>query len=99
MTAQATHPDIETQDGAHHHKLVEVFLELTDEDGNTETKTLEIPRGETQVTTLKTELGVPEDASLWVIRKDGKKKPLANHEKHDVKEGDRYQTVIPGGVS
>ncbi len=48
---------------------------------------------------LKTELGVPEDASLWVIRKDGKKKPLANHEKHDVKEGDRYQTVIPGGVS
>ncbi len=96
---QATSLDIEMQEAAHHDKLVEVSLEVTDEDGNTESKTLEIPRGETEVAVLKTELGVPAEASLWVIRKNGKKKQLANHEKHDVKEGDRYQTVIPGGVS
>jgi hypothetical protein len=99
MTAQATHPDIETQDQAHHHKLVEVFLELTDEDGNAESKTLEIPRGETPVPTLKQELGLIETDPLWVIKKDGERKPLGDHEKHDVKEGDRYQAIVKGGIS
>jgi hypothetical protein len=79
--------------------LVEVALEITTEDGDTQTVAKTIESGTTEVTVLKTELGVPEEASLWVIRKDGKKKQLANHEKHDVKEGDRYQTIIPGGVS
>ena len=79
--------------------LVEVTLEITTEEGETQIVAKTIESGSTEVAVLKTELGVPEDASLWVIRKDGKKKPLANHEKHDVKEGDRYQTVIPGGVS
>jgi hypothetical protein len=99
MTAQAAHPDIETQETAHHHKLVEVSLELTDQEGNEETRTLELPRGETPVPTLKQELGLVETDPLWVIKKDGKRKPLGDHEKHDVKEGDRYQAIVKGGIS
>jgi hypothetical protein len=97
MTQTST--DATTEAPEAHRHLVEVTLEITTEDGETQSVTKTIESGSTEVAVLKTELGVPEDASLWVIRKDGKKKPLANHEKHDVKEGDRYQTVIPGGVS
>lgn len=99
MTAQAAHPDIETQEASHHHKLVEVSLELTDQQGHEETRTLELPRGETPVRTLKQELGLTETDPLWVIKKDGERKPLGDHEKHDVKEGDRYQAIVKGGVS
>lgn len=94
-----TSSDATTKTPETHRHPVEVMLEITTEEGETQTITKTIESGSTEVAVLKTELGVPEDASLWVIRKDGKKKPLANHEKHDVKEGDRYQTVIPGGVS
>jgi hypothetical protein len=83
---------------AHHH-LVEVSLETTNEDGETQTTTLMIEAGPTKVTVLKSELGIPEESSLWVIQKNGKKKPLGDHETHDVKAGDRYQALVRGGVS
>jgi len=79
--------------------VVEVTVEITAEDGETQTVTKEIESGPTEVTTLKAELGVAEELSLWVIRKNGTKKLLSGHEKHDVRKGDRYQTIIPGGVS
>jgi hypothetical protein len=81
------------------HRRVEVSLEITNEEGESETSTLVIESGPTKVTELKSELGIAEDASLWVIKKDGKKKPLGDHEKHDVKQGDRYQALVRGGVS
>jgi sulfur carrier protein ThiS len=83
---------------AHHH-LVEVSLETTNEDGDTQTTTLTIKSGPTKVTALKTELGIAEADPLWVIEKNGKRKPLGDHETHDVKEGDRYQALVKGGVS
>jgi hypothetical protein len=79
--------------------LVEVSLETTDEDGATEVKTLSIEPGPTKVEVLMSELGVADALSLWVIKRDGKPKPLAPHETHDVKAGDRYQALVPGGVS
>ncbi len=79
--------------------LVEVSLEVTDEEGNTQTTTLTIPSGETPVERLKRELGLEETDPLWVIRKDGKRKPLGDHEHHDVRAGDRYQAIVKGGVS
>ena len=99
MSATQTSANVGPEADEAHRHLVEVFLELTDEDGNTESKTLEIPRGETKVTTLKEELGIAEEDQLWVIKKDGKRKPLGDHEAHDVKKDDRYQALVKGGVS
>jgi hypothetical protein len=80
--------------------LVEVTIEETDEEtGETQTTTHEIPRGETPVPTLEAELGITEVEQLWVIKKDGARKPLASHEKTDVQAGDRYQAVVKGGIS
>jgi hypothetical protein len=81
------------------HHLVEVFLEVTNEEGASASTTLELPRGETAVETLEAELGIADAEQLWVIKKDGKRKLLASHEKHDVKEGDRFQALVKGGVS
>lgn len=85
-------------EGAHRHP-VEVSLEITNEEGGSQTTTLTIESGPTKVTVLKSEIGIAEDASLWVIQKNGKKKPLGDHETHNVKEGDRYQALVRGGVS
>ena len=79
--------------------VVEVYLELSDQEGNEETRTFELPRGKTEVIVLKQELGLEEKSPLWVIKKDGKRKPLGNHEEHEVKEGDRYRAIVKGGVS
>ena len=79
--------------------LVEVTMETTNEDGETQTTTLTIESGSTKVTALKAEAGIAEADPLWVIRKDGKRKQLGDHETHDVKEGDRYQALVKGGVS
>src|SRR5271155_3643712 len=88
------------QAGAHEVHLVEVTIEETDEEtGETQTTTHQIPRGETTVPTLETELGITEVEQLWVIKKDGTRKPLAGHEKTDVQAGDRYQAVVKGGIS
>jgi hypothetical protein len=78
---------------------VEISLEKTDLEGNSETTTFEVESGPTKVTELKAELGVEATASLWVIDHSGKKKQLGDHETHDVKAGDRYQALVRGGVS
>ena len=65
----------------------------------TQTTAHQIPRGETAVPTLETELGITEVEQLWVIKKDGTRKPLASHEKTDVQARDRYQAVVKGGIS
>lgn len=80
-------------------QLVEVTLTVTDESGNTTTTGKEIPEGETPVPTLKQELGVAETDSLFLLKKDGKRKLLADHEHHNVKEGDSFEVVGKGGVS
>jgi sulfur carrier protein ThiS len=89
----------ENEPGHARRQPVEVSLEITNEEGESETSTLTIDSGPTAVTVLKDELGIAEDASLWVIEKNGKKKPLGDHETHNVKEGDRYQALVRGGVS
>jgi hypothetical protein len=80
--------------------LVTVTEGLTNEDtGATETRMLEIEGGPTEVPTLKAELGIQAADALWVIAKNGKKKALADHETHNVKEGDHYEALVKGGVS
>lgn len=81
------------------HHIVTVTLGITTEDGQTQTLEKEIPSGTTKVPELKDELGVPEDSSLWVIEKSGKKKLLGEHETHNVKAGDHYEALVKGGVS
>ncbi len=78
---------------------VQVTLEVTNEAGENQTSTFTIQSGPTKVTALKKELDIADEATLWVIEKNGKKKLLADHETHDVKEGDRYQALVRGGVS
>lgn len=80
-------------------KTVTVTLGITTEDGQTQKLTKTIEGGATKVPTLKEELGVPADSSLWVIAKNGKRKVLADHESHNVKEGDHYEALIKGGIS
>jgi hypothetical protein len=96
-----TDPDTNTVAEADrkHHQLVEVTLVVDDPDGETETLERSIPAGPTRVPELKAELGVPPEASLWLVRAHGKPKQLVDHETHDVKAGDRYETVVKGGVS
>lgn len=80
--------------------LVTVTEGLTDEEtGATETRTLEIAGGPTKVPVLKEELGIASTDGLWVVEKNGKKKPLADHETHNVKEGDHFEAIVKGGVS
>lgn len=82
-----------------HQRLVEVSLTTTDENGTTKVESKSIPGGPTEVLHLKAELGVPPETALWVVRKNGKKSQLADHESHNVKEGDRYEALVRGGVS
>src|SRR5262249_36365615 len=91
-------PDTAEQPAAKGH-LVDVTLESTNEEGQTSVQTLSIPGGPTKVEVLMRELGVADALSLWLIRKNGKPKPLAPHETTDVKKDDRYQALVPGGVS
>lgn len=82
-----------------HQKLVVVSLAITNENGETAVEPKSIPRGPTAVQVLKVELGVPAEVALWVVRKNGKKSQLADHTTHDVKEGDRFEALVRGGIS
>jgi len=82
-----------------HNALVSVVLTIDEEDGSTRNENKTIPGGPTKVPELKTELGVAEVDELWVIEKSGKKKQLADHETHDVKDEDHYEDIVRGGVS
>ena len=76
-----------------------VTLVVTDEEGQTQTLDKTIATGPTKVPELKTELGVPAEASLWLARPNEKPKQLPDHATHNVKAGDRFETVVKGGVS
>jgi hypothetical protein len=81
-------------------KLVEVTLVVDDEEtGESKDEMKEIPKGKTEVSVLKEELGVPAELALWVIRENGKRKQLADHETHDVKARDKFMVITRGGVS
>jgi len=90
---------MEAATAATRHKLVTVTLTLTDEAGESNTEQEAIEGGPTEVVELKAELGVAADSALWVVQKNGKKKQLGDHEKHNVKDGDRYEALVRGGVS
>lgn len=87
------------QEHEKHGEPVEVKLTITDDQGNSTTSEKEIPSGPTEVTALKQELGVPETESLFLVREGKKPKLLADHEKHNVKEGDHFEVVGKGGAS
>jgi hypothetical protein len=95
----STAPTAASEASSPERQPVEVTLTLTDEEGNTETKTLTIPSGPTKVPKLKEQLGVESAKVLWVIKRDGKKRPLSDHETFDVEAGDRFEALVPGGVS
>ena len=87
------------QHGGPQHELVAVTLTITDEAGNSTITEKEILEGPTPVPQLKQELGVPETESLFLIREGKRPKLLADHEKHNVKQGDHYEVVSKGGAS
>lgn len=87
------------QHEGHEHELVDVTLTITDEEGNSTTTEKEIPEGSTPVPTLKAELGVPETESLFLLREGKPRKLLADHERHNVEEGDHFEVVGKGGAS
>jgi hypothetical protein len=87
------------QDTTTTRQQVTVTLGITDEQGNTQTVEKVLDAGPTQVTRLKAELGVPEDSSLWVIGREGRKRVLADHETYDVRAGDHFEALVKGGVS
>jgi hypothetical protein len=82
------------------HEQVAVTLGVTNEDdGTTQTLELSIPGGPTPVPELKAELGIADASALWVVQKNGHRKALADHQTHNVKEGDHYEALVKGGVS
>jgi len=82
------------------HEQVTVTLGVTNEDdGTTQTIERTIVGGPTRVPALKEELGIADASALWVVEKNGQKKALADHQTHNVKEGDHYEALARGGVS
>lgn len=79
--------------------LVKVTLGVTGDDGSSNSQERAIPGGKTEVPVLKQELELPAACSLWFVPKNGKKKMLADHEHHNVKEGDHFEALVKGGVS
>ena len=94
-----TDTDPSTEARREHSQEVDVTLVVTDPEGETETLEKLIPSGPTKVPELKAELGVLPEASLWLIRPHRKPKQLVDHETHDVKARDRFETVVKGGIS
>ena len=80
-------------------KLVAVTLTSVGEDGSSINEEKEIPKGETEVLVIKAELGIAPELALWLIGKKERKHQLADHQSHDVKKGDHFQVIVPGGVS
>lgn len=90
---------MDTTATARKREIVTVTLGVTTEDGQTQTLEKNIEAGPTKVPALKEALGVPADSSLWVIKRGGKKKVLADHETHNVKAGHHFEALVKGGVS
>lgn len=88
------------QEDKKHEKLVEVTLITIDEESGDQVEEEKlVAKGETKVTRLKEELGVEPALALWSIDKHGKRKRLADHETVEVKKGERFVVIRPGGVS
>ena len=99
MSSTPTPPDaVPEADEAHRHS-VDVSLEITNEEGESQTSTVMIESGPTKVTKLNCVLGLPEVSALGVIDNCGKNKPLGDHETFNVKADDRFQAIVRGGVS
>lgn len=79
--------------------VVVVVLVVDDPDGETQTIESTIPSGPTKVPDLKAALNVPAEASLWLVQPNGKPKQLVDHATHNVKAGDKFETIVRGGVS
>lgn len=77
---------------------VTVTLGVISDGGEPQIVEKTIPAGPTKVPALKSELGVPADAALWLVQ--GKaKRPLGDHETVPVHEHDHFEAVVRGGVS
>jgi hypothetical protein len=82
------------------HEQVTVTLGATNEDdGTIQNVQVMIPGGPTRVPDLKAELQIAGASALWVVEKNGRKKALADHQTHNVKEGDHYEALVKGGIS
>jgi hypothetical protein len=57
-----------------------------------------VPAGETLVSVLKTELGVPETDVLWLV-KGHERRPLGDQEMIDIRSGLHFEAIGGGGVS
>jgi hypothetical protein len=82
-----------------HGETVTVTLVVDDTEGGTQTLEITLASGPTKVPDLKVALGVPAEASLWLVRRNDKPKQLVDHATHNVKAGDRFETIVKGGVS
>jgi len=78
-------------------KTAEVFLEIDDEGEVTKEVKKEVPAGDTQVSQLKVELGVPAAATLWLVQPE--RKQLVNTDSIDVKSGMHFESIEGGGIS
>jgi hypothetical protein len=78
-------------------KTAEVFLEIDDEGEVTKEVKKGVPAGNTQVSQLKVELGVPAEATLWLVKPE--RKQLVNTDSIDVKSGMHFEAIEGGGIS
>ena len=88
----------EVQDD-HRHEVT-VFVTVIDDDtGESHEEDKQVESGETKVVRIKEELAVPEASALWVQGADDRSHQLADHVSYDVREGDRFDVIVRGGVS
>src|SRR4051812_23163539 len=85
------HPD--------HSETVTITLVVDDTEGGTQTLEITRASGPTKVPDLRAALAVPAESSLWLVRPNDKPKQLVDHATHNVKAGDRFETIVKGGVS
>jgi hypothetical protein len=79
---------------------VTVFVTVVDDATNeSHEQDRQIESGATKVELIKEELGVPAASALWVLGGDGRSHQLADHSDYDVREGDRFDVIVRGGVS
>jgi hypothetical protein len=91
---------METQESTATHdkpKTAEVFLDIEDEGEVTKEVKKDVAAGDTQVSVLKSELGVPAEATLWLVKPE--RKQLVNTDSIDVKSGMHFEAIEGGGIS
>src|SRR5260370_4846463 len=78
-------------------KTAEVFLEIDDEGEVTKEVKKEVPAGDTQVSQLKVELGVPADATLWLVKPE--RKQLVHTDSIHLKSGMHFEAIEVGRIT